>query len=189
MSATARILPFAPADSSVSAPDSASRPAALSRRGRHTHATRRYVPALRRWMQGRLPRWARDAAPPESIDRAVGEALRGLEIYRGGYTVALQGALREAVIDRVRHARAVSATDDPLPSPLERVMGHGSVERYEQALRELTETQRAAVVARIELGFGHGEVARMLALASASDARALTARALVQLARTMRDAG
>jgi DNA-directed RNA polymerase specialized sigma24 family protein len=189
MSATARILQFTPADRSVISPDDAPEPVTLSRRGRHAQLTRRYVPALRRWMQGRLPRWAREAAPPESIDRAIGEALKGLEIFRGGYTIALQGALREAVIDRLSHARAVSRTNDPLPSPLERVMGHRSVERYEQALRELTETQRAAVVARIELGFGHGEVARMLALGSPSEARALTARALVQLARRMRDAG
>ena len=189
MSATARIIPFAPTDRSVISPHRAPAPAALSGRGRHSHVTRRYVPALRRWMHGRLPRWARDAAPPEAVDRAVGEALGGLEIFRGGYTIAIQGALRQAVIDRVRHARAVSRTDDPLPSPLERVMGHHAVERYEQALRELTEPQRAAVVARIELGFGHGEVARMLGLGSPSEARALIAHALVRLARRMRDAG
>jgi hypothetical protein len=44
-------------------------------------------------------------------------------------------------------------------------------------------------VARIELGFGHGEVARMLGLGSPSQARLLIAQALVRLARRMRDAG
>lgn len=189
MSAPARILAFAPTNRSVMCPGSAPEPAALSRRGRHAHVTRRYAPALRRWMQGRLPRWAHDAATVETVDLAVGEALGGLEIFRGGYTIAIQNALRQAVIDRVRSARAATRRDDPLPSPLERVMGHQAVERYEQALRELTEAQRAAVVARIELGFGHGEVARMFGLGSPSEARALVAHALVRLARRMRDAG
>lgn len=189
MNATARILPFAPTDPLVISPGSAPEPASLTRRRRHSEVTKRYVLALRRWMQGRLPRSAHDAAPPETVDRAVFEAFGGLEIFPRGYTIAVQGALRQAVIDRVRQARAVSRTDEPLPSPLERVMGHGAVERYEQALRELTEPQRAAVVARIELGFGHGEVARMLGFASASEARVLIAHALVRLARSMRDAG
>jgi DNA-directed RNA polymerase specialized sigma24 family protein len=139
-------------------------------------------------MQGRLPRWAHDAATPERVGRAVGEALGDLEFFGGG-TIAIQGALRQGVIDRVRQARSVSLADDQLPSPLERVIGRHAVERYEQALHELTEPQRAAVVARIELGFGHGEVARMLGLRSSSEARALIAHALVRLARRMRDAG
>lgn len=189
MSATARIIPFAPPDRFVIPPGSAPGPASLLRRGRHSHVTRRYLPALRRWMHGRLPRWAADAVAADTVDRAIGEALGGLEVFRGGYTIAIQGALRQAVIDRVRQATAISCADDPLPSPLERVMGHRAVERYEQALRELSEPRRAAVVARIELGFGHGEVARMLGLGSPAEARRLIAEAMVELARRMRDAG
>jgi DNA-directed RNA polymerase specialized sigma24 family protein len=68
-------------------------------------------------------------------------------------------------------------------------MGRHGVEGYERALRALPEPQRAAVVARIELGFGHGEIARMLGLGSPSEARALIANTLVQLARSMCDAG
>lgn len=189
MNATARILPFAATDRSVIFPGSTPGSPALSRRGRHSPLTRHHLPALRRWMHGRLPDWALDAAAPETVDRAVGEVLGGLDIFRGGYTIAIQGALRQAVIDRMRQALTVSRTDEALPSPLERVMGHHAVECYEQALRELTEAERAAVVARIELGFGHVEVARMLSLGSPSDARTLVAHALVRLARRMRDAG
>ena len=79
-------------------------------------------------------------------------------------------------------------------SPLERAIGRGAVEAYEEALEELNEDQKAAVILRIELGCKHREVAELLGSPSANAARMLVSRAILRLSevlneRSLRDGG
>jgi RNA polymerase sigma-70 factor (ECF subfamily) len=159
---------------------------------------RRYVPALRRWAKGRLPRWARDLAETEDlVQDTVVKSFRNLRTFDFRNDGALRAYLRQAVMNRIRdECRRVSrrpgveALNEETPasgeSPLEQAIGREAVENYEAALQKLGEDERQAVVARIEMGFSFQELAVMLGKPSADAARMAVSRSLVRLAEHMR---
>jgi RNA polymerase sigma factor (sigma-70 family) len=159
----------------------------------------RYVPALRRWARGRLPRWARDAAETEDIVQdTVMRTFQRLETFEYRHDGALQAYLRQAVLNRItdecrRRARRPQPTEldqhtrDQGVSPLEAAIGVQATERYEAALAMLRADQREAVVARVEMGFSYQEIAVMLGKPSPDAARVAVSRALVRLAESMRN--
>ncbi len=158
---------------------------------------RRYVPALRRWARGRLPRWARDLSETEDlVQDTVLKTFRGLNTFEFRHDGALRAYLREAVMNRIRdecrrvtRKPAASGLDERTPSdaesPLEAAIGRQAVERYESALQLLQEEERQAVVARIEMGFSFQEIAVMLGKPSADAARMTVSRSLVRLAQQL----
>jgi RNA polymerase sigma-70 factor (ECF subfamily) len=157
----------------------------------------RYLPRLKRWAHGRLPAWARG---PLETDDVVQESLVRTVAHLGDFEprheAALQAYLRQAVLNRIRDelrraARRPAATDLPSehpdggPSPLEQTIGREAVERYEAALQRLSEEDRAAVVAKVELQGSYQELAQSLGKPSADAARMAVSRALLRLAREM----
>ena len=95
----------------------------------------RYLPRLRRWASGRLPRWARDATDTQDLVQdtliSVFKQIDGFEPRREG---AFQAYLRQAVMNRIKNAirnrtRRPDGTsiDEALPSndqsALERAIG------------------------------------------------------------------
>jgi len=154
----------------------------------------RYLPRLRRWASGRLPRWARDATDTQDLVQdtliSVLRQIDGFEPRREG---AFQAYLRQAVMNRIKNAirsrmRRPDGTsiDEALPSndqsALERAIGLQRLERYEAALARLRPLDREAIVARVEMGCTYEEMAAMLDLPSADAARKAAQRALVRLA-------
>ena len=157
----------------------------------------RYLPRLRRWASGRLPRWARDAGDTQDLVQdtliSVFKQIDGFEPRREG---AFQAYLRQAVMNRIRNAirdrtRRPDGTsiDEALPSndqsALERAIGLERLERYEAALAQLRPLDREAIVARVEMGCTYEEMAAMLDLPSADAARKAAQRALVRLANAL----
>jgi len=159
----------------------------------------RYRPRLHRWCSGRLPMYARDFTDTEDL---VQEALIGLVRtfeqfeYRGEWSV--QAFLRRAASNRIKdqlrkhgsRPRTVEldeAATSPELSPLEQAMGQQAFGRYQQSLDELTEMEREAVIARLELGCSHGEIMQLLDKPSPEAARMFVTRALEKLARLMAD--
>ena len=67
------------------------------------------------------------------------------------------------------------------------MIGRDMLTRYERALATLAEDDREAVLLRIEMGFSYQEIADALRIASANAARMRVARALLVLAKAMRD--
>jgi RNA polymerase sigma factor (sigma-70 family) len=160
---------------------------------------RRYVPALRRWARGRLPRWARDLADTEDlVQDTVFRSLKNLNTFDYRHEGALQAYLRQAVMNRIRdECRRVSRRpnisdlhedlqDDGM-SPLEAAVGVQAVDRYETALQHLKPEEREAIVARIEMGYSYAEIALMLAKPSPDAARVAVSRALLRLAERLRN--
>ena len=154
----------------------------------------RYLPRLRRWARGRLPRWARNAADTEDLVQetlvSVFKQVDEFEVRREG---AFQAYLRQAVMNRIRNAirdsgRRPKATTlaegiaSSEPSPLERAIGIEQLERYEAALERLRPIDREAIVARVEMGWSYHEMAVILDVPSAEAARKAAQRALVRLA-------
>ncbi len=89
--------------------------------------------------------------------------MRRLEHFRPRHDGALLAYLREAVANRIRNEvrRLAPAVDDSIeldtlpedvPSPLERLVRREAIERYERALAQLDESDRAAIIGRFEMG-------------------------------------
>ena len=157
----------------------------------------RHAGPLRRWARGRLPRWARDLADTDDLvqDTLLRTFKRVGEFVPGG-TGALQGYLRQAVMNRLRDeirkkGRAPETVDiDELnlvggSSPLEEAIGREAVERYERAMERLNPGEREAIVLRIEMGYSYAELAEALGKPTPDAARKTAQRAVVTLAREM----
>jgi RNA polymerase sigma factor (sigma-70 family) len=159
----------------------------------------RYLPRLRRWASGRLPRWARDVVDTQDlVQNTLLQTFKGINRFEVRGDGALNAYLRQGVMngikDELRRAsrRPVGVALDSQapaagPSPLDEAIGTEAVERYEMALKQLHAGDREAVIARIELGFTHEEVAKLLGKPSANAARMTVERALVRLAAKMRN--
>ena len=90
-----------------------------------------------------------------------------------------------------RKGRQPQTTDiDEIPigsadSPLEHAIGREALERYEQAMLRLTEVEREAIIARVEMGYSYGEMAEALGKPTPDAARKAAQRALARLAQEM----
>lgn len=157
----------------------------------------RCLPLLRRWARGRLPQWARDAADTDDLVQVT--LMRALDRI-GSFEHRGQGAflayLRQILVNASRNElRAASrrplreefdhAVRDRRRSPLERAVDHQTREAYESALQSLDETQRTAVILRLEFGMSFAEVALELGSPSTDAARMMVSRSLTRMARAM----
>ena len=189
----------APADGAVSVESSAD----LIRRARGGDRAAlevlfaRYVPPLRRWARGRLPRWARDVVDTDDmIQETLLATCRNLERFEprhpGALHAYLRQALRRRVLDELRRAhRRPTRVDldaeehDFAPSPLQEAIGQEALELYERGLARLSDIERDAVVCRVEMGLDYGQIAEALGKPTRDAARMTVSRALVRLAREM----
>jgi len=159
----------------------------------------RYLPPLRRWASGRLPRWTRDLMDTDDlVQETVFRAVKRMDRFEARHEGALQAYLRQAVVNRirdeVRRARRAPVSemlDDNAPdvaaSPLENAIGAEALECYEAALTRLRPEERQAIVARVEMDGSYQDVARALGKPSADAARMAVSRALLRLAEEMKD--
>jgi RNA polymerase sigma-70 factor (ECF subfamily) len=157
----------------------------------------RCLPPLRRWARGRLPDCARDALDTEDlVQDTVMAVLRRLDGFEARHEGALQAYLRQALVNRIRdviRSRKRRPSRSELPddlmadqtSPLERLLGQESIERYEAAIQKLRATDREAIVGRLELNYSYAELAVALGRPSANAARVAVTRAVVRLAKAM----
>lgn len=158
----------------------------------------RHVPRLLGWAKGRLPRWARDLADTADIvQESVIRVFRRLDRFEARKADALQAYLRQAVLNRIkdecrraerRQPRAgLSGALEDLqnPSPAEEAMGQEAAARYRLALRSLRREDQEAIVARVELGYTHEQIALALRKPSRDAARMAVGRALLRLAKSM----
>jgi RNA polymerase sigma-70 factor (ECF subfamily) len=161
----------------------------------------RHLRPLRRWISGRLPRWARDMADTDDlVQDTLLQTFRRLGDFEPRRVGALQAYLRQAVLNRVRDelrrkGRRPDSTDldgVALPgenSPLEEAIGREAVGNYERALQRLRPEEREAIIARGELGYSYEELAEALGKPSLDAARKTAQRALLRLAEEMKVGG
>lgn len=158
----------------------------------------RHVGPLRRWVSGRLPRWARDLADTDDLVQdtllRTFTKIKDFDVRGPG---ALQAYLRQAVLNRVRDelrrkGRAPTRLDEDeieleaAGSPLEDAIGREAVERYEAALARLSPSDREAVIGRLEMDYTYPELAEALGKPTAEAARKAARRALLRLAKEMK---
>jgi RNA polymerase sigma-70 factor (ECF subfamily) len=158
---------------------------------------RRYLPSLRRWAHGRLPRLARALCDTDDlVQDTLMQTLRRLDAFEPRFDGALQAYLRQALVNRVRdqlRRAAVAPAPGTVPedypaalaSPLEQAIGGELAARYEAALERLRPEERELIVARVEMGDSYQQIAEALGKSSPDAARMAVARALVRLAEEM----
>ena len=157
----------------------------------------RYGARLRRWAHGRLPAAARGALESQDL---VQETLIRVFQRLPAFEPRHAGAFRDYVwttlwncirdIARTQQRRGPSEALDgaiaaTTASPLEEAMGREVFARYEGAMERLRPEDREAIIARIELGLSHAEVAEALGKTSAAAAHMAVSRALMRLAEEM----
>lgn len=159
---------------------------------------RRYADPLRRWAHGRLPQWARDVADTNDLVQDVlVQTLKRLETFDPRSEDALQRYLGRAVMNRVRdelrrHRRRPETAEldsrvvADARSPLEEAIAGEAMDRYQDALMRLRESERDAIIGRLELELTYEELAEHLGKPSADAARKTAQRALVKLVEEMR---
>jgi len=124
------------------------------------------------------------------------QALKHVDKFEHRQEGAFHSYLRTGILNRirnrVRHAgvrekaeEPVAAGYRPTPSPLEELIGSEALERYEQAMAKLKESDRELVVARIEMDCSYEELADLTDRPSANAARMACKRALMRLAQEM----
>jgi RNA polymerase sigma-70 factor (ECF subfamily) len=157
----------------------------------------RYLPLLRRWSHGRLPRSARDISDTDDLVQvALLRALNKVDGFvprrEGAFLAYLRSIVLNSVRDELRRVArrpGRSPLDERLPtmepSLVERAIGRETLEVYEAALSTMSETQQEAVIMRIEFGCTYQEIADALGKPSANAARMAVSRALVVLAERM----
>jgi RNA polymerase sigma-70 factor (ECF subfamily) len=158
----------------------------------------RYLPSLRRWARGRLPRWTRDLRDTEDVvQETLLQTLKNISAFEPRHEGALQAYLRQGLMNRIRdEVRRVGrrgiaeelvddAHADESASPLELAIGQEALARYEAALGRLRDGERELVIARVELGQSYQQIAAAHGKASADAARMAVSRALLRLAEEM----
>ena len=159
----------------------------------------RLTRAVRRWAHGRLPSKARrDTDTVDIVQEAAIGVLRRLDrldlTSRGDLEAYLRQAARNRILDEVRRCGRVPELEsvDPghpasEPSPVECAMNAEDLRRYRSALSRLSADDQACLVARLELGYSHEEIAELLGKPSAEAARMAVTRAFGRLSSELRE--
>ena len=158
----------------------------------------RVLPALTRWAHRRLPAGMRDLSETgDLVQLAVMRALGRLDSFQaereGAFLAYLRQILKNLVRDEARRlgSRAreplTESREDPGPSPLERTVSRDVLDRYERALERLDDDSRQAVLLRVEFGYTYVQIADALGKPSPDAARMAVGRAMVEIARHMRE--
>lgn len=159
----------------------------------------RYLVRLQRWSSGRIPASARGLLDTDDVVQdALLSTFRNLGEFTPRHDGALMAYLRTAVMNRIRQElrrvrpeesildeAAVVPADEP--SPLQAAVGRAAFDRYERALENLSEDDRAAVIGRFEMGYSYDALARALNRPTPDAARKVVERAVRRLSDLMRE--
>lgn len=157
----------------------------------------RCLPPLKRWAHGRLPAIARGRLDTgDLVQDAAMHLLRRLDRFEPQHVGAMQGYLRQSVINQIRdEVRRIGRQPPPLElpedhpsdrtSPLETAIKTEEYERYRQALITLEPKDRELIVARIEVQWGLAEIAHRFGMRSVDAARMAVNRAVNRLTKSL----
>ena len=157
----------------------------------------RFLPSLKRWAHGRLPRDARDLAETDDlVQNAIIRSLPHFSRFDPRRPGAFMSYLHQILINLIREELrrigrrpGVDELSDDLPEDrpayLAGVLGSVTIAAYDEALASLTPDQQQVVVLRLEFGFAHQEIAQLLGRTSANAVRMQIARGVARLAERL----
>lgn len=157
----------------------------------------RCLPQLRRWAHGQLPMAARGSLDTgDLVQDAALNLVKRLDFFQPQHVGAMQGYLRQSVINRIRdevrkigrHAPPVELPEDhpsDKTSPLESAIQGEAYERYRQALTQLQPKDRELIVARVEIQWTVAEIAERFGIRTVDAARMAVGRAVRKLTQQL----
>ena len=157
----------------------------------------RFLPLLRRWAHGRLPRQIRDLNDTDDLVQVtLVKALSRLGDFESAGPGAFLAYLRMALLNQVRdeirrhqrrpeHAEIDSdVAETGNVGVVDQLIGSERMQAYEQALAALPKRQQGLIVMRVEFGMSYPEIA--VEVGGTADAvRVMVARAIVQLSKKL----
>jgi RNA polymerase sigma-70 factor (ECF subfamily) len=157
----------------------------------------RFLPLLRRWAHGRLPRQIRDLNDTDDLVQVtLVKALSRLGEFESAGPGAFLAYLRMALLNQVRdeirrHQRRPehAEIDNELAEGdsvgvVDHLIGSERMQAYEHALASLPKRQQGLIVMRVEFGMSYPEIA--VEVGGTADAvRVMVARAIVQLSQKL----
>ena len=158
----------------------------------------RCLPQLQRWAHGRLPAAARGSLDTNDlVQDAALNLVKRLELFEPRHVGAMQGYLRQSVINRIRdevrkigrHAPPTELPEDhpsDRTSPLEAAIQSEAYERYRQALTRLEPKDRELIVARVEVQWTVAEIAQRFGMRTVDATRMAVSRAVRRLSQQMK---
>jgi RNA polymerase sigma-70 factor, ECF subfamily len=157
----------------------------------------RFLPLLRRWAHGRLPRQIRDMNDTDDLVQVtLVKSLSRLGEFDSSGPGAFLAYLRMALLNQVRdeirrhqrrpeHAQIdVELSDRDAPALVDQLVGSERVRAYEQALAALPKRQQGLIVMRVEFGMSYPEIAVEVG-GTPDAARVMVARAILLLSRQL----
>ena len=144
-----------------------------------------------------MPPAARSALQTHDlVNDTLIRVLEGLPSFKPRHEGAFQGYVRTALgtasatslantSARERHIRSTARSPDMSISPLDLAIGQETFDRYEAALNRLRPEEKDLIIARIEMGLPHIEIAAMFDKPSVAAVHMALSRALVKLAEEM----
>jgi RNA polymerase sigma-70 factor, ECF subfamily len=159
----------------------------------------RYLPRLKKWAHGRLPRASQASAldTDDLVQEAFIRSLAHLRTWqpKGGQSVPayFKTIILNQVRDHLRQTarrptRSLEGGHEPVDdqsSPLEQLLGGETLERYQTALMGLRTADQEMVLAVVELRLSDTEVTELFQKPTIRAARMARGRALAKLARAM----
>ena len=157
----------------------------------------RCLPPLKRWAHGQLPMAARGSLDTNDlVQDAALNLVKRLDFFQPQHVGAMQGYLRQSVINRIRdevrkigrHAPPVELPDDhpsDRTSPLESAIQAEAYDRYRRALTHLEPKDRELIVARVEIQWTVAEIAQRFGMRTVDAARMAVGRAVRRLTQQM----
>jgi RNA polymerase sigma-70 factor, ECF subfamily len=156
----------------------------------------RCLPKLKRWAHGRLPASVRTYMDTgDLVQETALHVLRRLDIFEVRHVGAMQGYLRQSVVNGIRDAvrrigrrpQAVELPEDlrsSEESPLETAIRAETYQRYRDGLARLRSRDREIIISRIDLLWSISEIAEHFDLSIEAARRAVT-RAVQRLSKVL----
>jgi RNA polymerase sigma factor (sigma-70 family) len=159
---------------------------------------RRLIPRLERFAHGRIQSSLRSLTDTQEIvQETVVRSLPRLHSFKPHHEGALLQYMKQILVNRIRDMSRRSGRTSPIEdenripgrpeiSPVERMVGEETLERFEKALQTLNEAQRTAVSLHVEMGYSLDELATALNRNSEA-ARKVLFRGLRNVAALMKE--
>jgi len=161
----------------------------------------RCAPRLKEWAHRRIPPKLRGPRETDDLVQDVlGEFLAKPDQVKLRDDGAILGYLRSAVWSRIYHliksdegktehipldADAATALSSAGATPTQELINLEAVEKYEAALATLSERERTAVILRIDLKLGIGEIAEAMEFSSWASAQRFAHRSVLKVAKLL----
>jgi RNA polymerase sigma factor (sigma-70 family) len=160
---------------------------------------RRFLPVLRRWARGRLPKRVRDLQETEDIVQvALLNSLRRIDHFAsempGAFLLYLRTSLLNEIRDEIRrHKRRpeFSEIDSSLDhldagAPVAEIAGGDSFAAYQRAMTALPKRQQELLLMRVEFGMSYAEIAAEVG-GTPDAARMMIGRSIASLAQVLKE--